>query len=137
MATEIALQYVSYNTDYSVVICIQNKNAITPNEGIWRHFQQLHKGIPSEAREAIKAFGKSVVVKGPKDVLMPSTEISPLNDLEVLKDGFRCIHSNCKGYLCGTLKVMQQHCQKTHGWVKKDGTMWRPQALQTFFKGNK
>ena len=98
MEPEIAQKYVQYNAEYSVMICIQHKYALTPNEGICRHFQQFHKGIPEAARAAIKAFAKSVLVKGPDEVLMPLTEMSPVKGLEVWKDGFKCFHYSCQGY---------------------------------------
>jgi len=117
------------------MICIQHKYALTPNEGIWRHFQQFHKGIPEATRAAIKAFAKSVLVKGPDEVLMPLIEMSPVKGLEVWKDGFKCFHSSCQGYVCGTQRQMENHCRMVHEWTKKEEIQWRRQAVQTFFKG--
>ena len=95
----------------------------------------FHKGTPSDAREAIKSFANTIDVKGPDEVLTPLTEIRPVPGLEVVKDGFQCLYSNCNSYLCVTRMQIEYHCRKSHEWTKKEGIQWRSQAVQTFFKG--
>jgi len=95
----------------------------------------FHKGTPSDAREAIMSFANTIDVKGPDEVLTPLTEIRPVPVLEVVKDGFQCLYSNCNSYLCGTRMQIEYHCRKSHEWTKKEGIQWRSQAVQTFFKG--
>src|SRR5437667_7044969 len=127
-------QYVIYNATYHILICRQCGYAI-PQDWILRHFRQLHKAIPLTIRSEIIEHGKSQNLWQPRDVQAvweTNAHKSPVQGLTV-SPGFECLYDGCIK-LTRTEPSMKQHVRKIHGWFKKDGIMWKKQAMQTFFQ---
>ena len=70
----------------------------------------------------------------PDEVVTPGFENGPVEDLEFVSDGQKCIYSDCIGYLSASIITMKLHC-RSHGWKKNDPIMWKKCAVQTFFQG--
>jgi len=131
---ESITEYILFNSEYSVVICHQCKCALAPGEGIKRHFQNLHQTISLQTRKEIIAYCETLTLLPPADVITPGIENGPVEGLELISDGQKCIHLNCIGYFSASKCTMEIHC-RTHGWKKNDPIMWKKCAVQTFFQG--
>ena len=134
LTPESITEYISFNSEYCVVICRQCKYALAPGEGIKRHFRNLHQAISLQTRKEIIAYCETLTLLSPIDVISPRLENGPVEGLELISDGQKCIYLNCTGYLSASIISMELHC-RTHGWKKNDAIMWKKCAVQTFFQG--
>ena len=134
LTPESITEYILFNSEYSVIICRQCKCALVPGEGIKRHFQNLHQAISLQIRKQIIAYCDTLTLLPPADVITPEIDDGPIEGLELISDGQKCIYSNCIGYFSASIITMQIHC-RTHGWKKNDPIMWKKCAVQTFFQG--
>lgn len=131
--TETIQQYITYLPNFHVMICRQCKFAI-PSTYISRHFRNLHTKIPLAMRQAIIDFANTVQMDEPCRVIVPGPEEGPIDDLELIKKGYRCQFNGCME--CSKKEAtMTQHCRDYHGWIKSTEQMWTVQAVQTFFQG--
>ena len=130
--SESIMEYVLFNSEYSVIICRQCKYALTPGEGIKRHFQNLHLAISLQIRKEIVAYCETLTLLHPSDVISPGLENGPVEGLELVSDGQKCLYPNCIGYFSASESTMEIHC-RIHGWKKNDPIMWKKCAVQTFF----
>ena len=134
LTPESITEYILFNSEYSVIICRQCKCALVPGEGIKRHFQNLHQAISLQIRKQIIAYCDTLTLLPPADVITPEIDDGPIEGLELISDGQKCIYSDCIGYFSASIVTMQIHC-RTHGWKKNDPIMWKNCAVQTFFQG--
>ena len=135
MTTEHIENYVKYNEEHSVLICIPHGYSLIPGDGIGRHFQRYHGSISIETRKNIAEYAATLILKDPDDVVHPDSDEGPIEGLKLEENGFSCIYEDCDGYVCGTKGTMEQHCRDAHNWKLNDGIMWRKQAVQKFFAG--
>lgn len=70
----------------------------------------------------------------PTEVIAPEPDNGPVEGLELVSDGLKCVHMNCVGNLFATMGSMEAHC-RTHGWKAHEPPMWTDCSIQTFFKG--
>src|SRR5438034_2972706 len=131
--SESITEYIIFHPEYSVIICRQCKYALAPEEGIKRHFQNLHQAISLQIRKEIIAYCETLTLLPPTEVITPRLENGPVEGLELISDGQKCIYSDCIGYLSASIITMKLHC-RTHGWKKNDPIMWKKCAVQTFFQ---
>src|SRR5204863_3488171 len=134
LTTESIKEYVLFNSEYFVIICRQCKYALTPGERIKKHFRNLHQTISLQTRNEIIAYCETLTLLSPTDVISPGPEHGPVEGLELVSNGQKCIYSNCIGYFSASKSTMEIHC-RTHGWKKNDPIMWKKCAVQTFFQG--
>ena len=131
---ESITEYILFNSEYSVIICCQCKCALAPGEGIKRHFQNLYQAISLQIRKEIMAHCETFTLLPPADVITPGIENGPVEGLELIFNGQKCINSNCIGYFSASEYTMKVHC-RSHGWKKIDPIMWKKCAEQTYFIG--
>src|SRR5207248_4817818 len=124
LTPESITEYILFNSECSVIICRQCKCALAPGEGIKRHFQNLHLAISLQIRKEIVAYCETLTLLPPADVITPGIENGPVEGLELISDGQKCIYLNCIGYLSASEYTMKVHC-RTHGWKKNDPTYIR------------
>ena len=134
LTPECIRRYILFHSEHSIVICRQGKYAVVPGERIKKHFQSLHQVIPLQTRKEIIAFCETLQLLPPDEVTIPGFENGPIEGLELISDGQKCIYSNCTGYLSASIITMKLHC-RIHGWKKNDPIMWKKCAVQTFFQG--
>ena len=132
--SEFLMEYILFNSEHSVIICHQCKYALIPGEGIKRHFRSLHQAISLQTRKEIIAYCETLQLLPPDEVITPGLNNGPVEGLELVSDGQKCIYLNCTGYFSATESTMEIHC-RTHGWKKNDPIMWKKCAVQTFFQG--
>jgi hypothetical protein len=123
--------YVTYNTEYKVLICRQHKYGISP-DGILRHFRNFHKAVPLATRKAINDYSKTLDLAAPTT---PHEPIQPVEGLTIVK-GFKCSYDGCSE-LRGTEMSIKQHCWETHEWKAGASDIWVNQECQTFFEGSR
>ena len=133
MSLENVEKYVKYNEEYGVLICIQHQYALMPGMGIKNHLNNFHTAIPLEIRNSVIEYSKTLNLVEPENVFTPIGEQTMIKELKLYKDGFICTHKDCTGHVEGTQDMMWKHCKTVHKRTKKDGIMWRNQAVQTFF----
>jgi hypothetical protein len=131
-------RYVSYLSEYHVLICRSCKQCISPNnDGIACHFMEKHITTPIQTRQSIIAYCNSLNLAEPTDVKLPSTDIECITELGLSK-GWRC-HEQLNGvecrYCCLKERPMEFHCREAHGWIKTRGVTWKQQSVQSFFQG--
>ena len=124
-------QYVTYNSEYQVLICHIHSFALAP-ESIERHFRTHHKETSLAIRQSISQYSSRLQLKHPNDVRIPSTTTS-IKGLSIIT-GAQCLYEDCME-LRGSEKAMEIHCREKHGWLFKDGIKWKKQVVQTFFPG--
>ena len=134
LAPESIAEYILFHPEHSIVICRQCKYAVAPGERIKKHFQILHQAIPLQTRKEIIAYCETLQLLPPDEVITPAFDNGPIEGLELISDGQRCIYSDCIGYLSTSIITMKIHC-RTHGWKKNDRIIWKKCAVQTFFQG--
>ena len=109
LTPESITEYILFNSEYSVIICRQCKCALVPGEGIKRHFQNLHLAISLQIRKEIVAYCETLTLLPPADVITPGIENGPVEGLELISDGQKCIHVDCTGYLSASIISMELH----------------------------
>ena len=134
LAPESITEYILFHPEHSIVICRQCKYAVAPGDRIKKHFQSLHQAISLQTRKEIIAYCETLQLLPPDEVITPGFDNGPIEGLELISDGQRCIYSDCIGYLSTSIITMKIHC-RTHGWKKNDPIMWKNCAVQTFFQG--
>ena len=135
MSLENIEEYVKYKEEYGVLICIQHQYALMPGGGIKRHLNNFHTAIPLETRNAIIEYSEALNLVEPDNVLMPIGEQTMIKELKLYENGFICTHNDCTGHVEVTKDMIRRHCEIIHKRTKKDGIMWRKQAVQTLFPG--
>ena len=134
LTPESIKQYILYHPEHSVIICRQCKYALAPGERIKKHFQSVHQAISLQTRKEIIAYCERLTLLPPTDVITPGLENGPVEGLELISDGQKCIYPNCIKYLSVSEYTMAVHC-RSHGWKKNDPIMWEKCTVQTFFHG--
>jgi len=124
--------YITYNTEYKILICRQHKYAIPPDY-VLRHFRQSHKGVPLAARQAIMDYSKTLDLATPENIAVPDDGVQAITGLFIV-DGFQCVYDDCQE-LRSTDISMKEHCKKEHRWLTAIGIMWKDQRFQTLFEG--
>ncbi len=132
--SEFLMEYILFNSEHSVIICHQCKYALIPGEGIKRHFRSLHQAISLQTRKEIIAYCETLQLLPPDEVITPGLDNGPVEGLELVSDGQKCIYLNCTGYFSASKSNMEIHC-RSHGWKKNDLIIWKKCAVQTFFQG--
>ena len=117
--SESMTEYILFHLEHSIIICRQCKYALAPGEGIKRHFQSLHQTISLQTRKEIIAYCETLQLLPPDEVITPGLDNGPVEGLELISDGQKCIYSDCTGYLSASIVTMKLHC-RTHGWKKND-----------------
>src|SRR5436190_17519280 len=137
---QLAQEYIQYNAEIKVAICIQHKYGISPetdNRGrssILRHFQEIHKprSISKDALGAITGYIPTLELVEPSQVKAWPQANGPIPGLELYEDGGMCL-------ICDEMSVrwneIRLHCEKEHGEAI-EGLTWKKQALQTIFSGS-
>lgn len=94
---DIAKQYVQYNDQLKIIICIQHKYAITlknpPNEQseATRHFQDIHTpGLSNDIIDMINEYISTLDLVKPSQITIPQRENGPIDGLELYEDGCKC-----------------------------------------------
>ena len=128
LTPESITEYILFNSEYCVIICRQCKYALAPREGIKRHFRNLHQAISLQTRKEIIAYCETLTLFSPIDVISPRLENGPVEGLELISDGQKCIYLDCTGYLSASIISIELHC-RTHGWKKNDAIMWKKCAV--------
>ena len=114
-----------------MLICKTHHNGITD---VIRHFQSKdHAKMTTKTRLQIRAATQNLNMLEPNSIVAPPPTALPIDELELIKNGFKC--KMC-GSLAGTLSTIKVHCRAEHDWEARDGIMWTTQAVQTFFSGN-
>lgn len=126
--------YVTYNSEYKVLICRQHKYCISP-DGILRHFRNFHKAVPLATRKAIGDYSKTLDLAALTDIATPHAPVQPVEGLTIV-NGFKCSYEGCS-VLRGTEMSIKQHCKEIHEWRTGTGDMWMNQECQTFFDGSR
>ena len=132
--SESITEYILFLPEHCIIICRQCKYALAPGERIKKHFQSLHQAISLQTRKEIISYCETLTLLSPTDVITPEPENGPVEGLELISDGQKCIYLNCIGYLSASEYTMEVHC-RTHGWKKNDPIIWKKCAVQTFFQG--
>src|SRR5438876_8434715 len=96
-------EYILFNSEHSVIVCRQCKYALAPEEGIKRHFQSLHQVISLQTRKEIIAYCETLRLLPPDEVIIPGFGNGPVEGLELISDGQKCIYSDCNGYLSASI----------------------------------
>ena len=89
-------------------------------------------------RKEILTYANTLTLLPPQEVSTPGPENDPIEGLELISNGWKCIYENCEDhFLSGTIvtTTMENHC-RIHGWRVRDPPMWEKCSMQTFFKGN-
>ena len=121
-------QYVKFNSEFQVLICLQHKYCLTPN-GIERHFQRYHKNIPLAIRKEITQYGSQLNLISPNKVGVSNKVIA---ELALYESGFKCKWNGCNEYATTERSIME-HCRGHRNWTSSKH--WENQAIQTFFQG--
>lgn len=107
---------------HRVVICTQCQYAIIPSS-IKEHLRTSHKRLILEhRREIIDTVTKDTrLAHTESEVIYPAPTDAPLEQLPVYFDGLKCAArgqptGTCR-YVCRTIRGMQDHCERRHGWV--------------------
>jgi hypothetical protein len=123
-----------YQSTYAVLICTSCQYAIQPS-GLARHLKEIHHVYRSRRRPYME-YASQFKLAPPEEVMRVGIKEFPVRRLPVL-DGLRCLHPGGCGYLCVSIKRMQNHWSCAHGGrAKGDTGEWGPAPLQTFFRGN-
>jgi hypothetical protein len=85
-----ASRYVSYLSEYHVLICRSCKCCISPNgDSIARHFMEKHITTPFGTCQLLIAYCNSLELTDPTKVEIPLTEVERISELE-LESGLCC-----------------------------------------------
>ena len=78
-------RYVSYLSEYHVLICRLCKHCISFNDdgGIARHLMEKHITTPIQTRQSIISYCNSLNLIDPMNVKIPSTDIERIAELEL------------------------------------------------------
>ena len=98
LASESITEYILFHPEHSIIICRQCKYAVAPGDRIQKHFQSLHQAISLQTRKEIIAYCETLQLLPPDEVVTPGFENGPVEGLEFISDGQKCIHPNCIGY---------------------------------------
>jgi hypothetical protein len=126
--------YVTYNTEYKLLICRQHKCGIA-RDYIQRHFRRYHQTVPLAMRDAIVDYSKTIDLAPPQNIAVVEEMVHAIEGLTVT-DGYQCTYYDCSE-VRGTEGSMKEHCKKDHGWLTVTGIMWKQQAVQTIFEGSR
>src|SRR5579859_2724344 len=85
--------YMAYNDDYQVLICHQHKYAVSL-KSIEEHFCGKHDGISRKARQGIQEYASTLLLCDPKDMMIPTEIVAPIEGLEV-RTGYECKFDGC------------------------------------------
>src|SRR5437773_10508784 len=92
LTPESIKQYILYHPEHSVIICRQCKYALAPGERIKKHFQSLHQAISLQTRKEIIAYCETLQLLPPDEVITPGLDNGPVEGLELVSDGQKCIY---------------------------------------------
>jgi hypothetical protein len=126
-------QYVTYLTQYKVLLCRQCQYYIVPG-GIQRHLIDFHQSIPFMIRQNIIEFGSQLDLIDPSLMQINKGLNEYVKGLKVYKNGFRCSYTGCM-FSCTTESSMVKHGRITHGWIISQGNQWIVTDIQSFFSG--
>ena len=126
--------YVTYNTQYKVLICREHKYGIAPDY-IQRHLREFHRGIPLATRNAIIDYSTTLDLAAPENIAMPVGTVDAIEGLSIV-DGYQCLYYDCSE-LRSTDVSIKEHCKKEHGWLTVTGITWKKQTFQTIFEGSR
>ncbi|OKL59499.1 hypothetical protein UA08_05151 [Talaromyces atroroseus] len=125
--------FLHYNAQYKLLICLECKYAIQKN-AVRSHLLR-HKIYRGERQRLLSAIS-TLELAEPDDVQFPSTRREPVKGLPVIK-GYRCTAIGC-GSLYASFKRMRGHWTESHGLGNNlpEGFACAVD-LQTFFRGTK
>src|ERR1700727_528859 len=85
--------YVTYNTQYKVLICREHKYGIAPDY-IQRHLREFHRGIPLATRNAIIDYSTTLDLAAPGNIAMPIGTVDAIEGLRK-SDGYISLYYDC------------------------------------------
>ncbi|KAH7120613.1 hypothetical protein EDB81DRAFT_814474 [Dactylonectria macrodidyma] len=124
--------FLEYNEDHGVLICLACKYAIQ-KAALGSHLLR-HKVYRGERRRMLSAISRLELAE-PDHVQLPPANSPPVRGLPVLA-GFRCTADGCER-LCASLKRMRHHWSERHGMSDPVEPFCQAVSLQTFFRGTK
>jgi hypothetical protein len=76
-----------------------------------------HQSIPLSIRKEIFEYVETLILLPPEEVIIPDFHNGPIPGLDVIFNGWKCVDSNCIGYLSATEQTdgIEIHCRQ-HGW---------------------
>ena len=113
--SEFLMEYFLFNSEHSVIICHQCKYALISGEGIKRHFRSLYQAISLQTRKEIIAYCETLQLLPLDEVITPGLNNGPVEGLELVSDGQKCIYLNCTGYFSASESTMEIHCRLMDG----------------------
>jgi hypothetical protein len=135
MSMEQLDSYVTYLTEFKVIVCRFCQCGIPPNDPL-RHYELNHtakKGvyISVDIRHQVRDYMSMLDLCEPHKVMIPNRLIS---ELKIISRGFICKFSGCN--VCGTSESsMRTHYYTHQKHNPKDFRGWEESRLQTFFEG--
>src|SRR5205809_3107089 len=96
--SESIMEYILFNPKHCIIIYRQCKYALAPGERIKKHFQSLHEAISLQTRNEIISYCETLTLLSPTAVISREAENGPVEGIELIADGQKCIYLNCIGY---------------------------------------
>lgn len=107
---------------YQVIICKECQFAVPPSQ-IKPHLAKHHESILARARREVAdvAWNLNLLAQVGEDVIYPELSDAAVEGLPLYNDGLRCVSKDELGrpgqYVCRTIRGIQEHCKREHGWV--------------------
>lgn len=106
---------------YQVIICKACRIGVTPSH-VKGHLSRQHPFIPQATQDSVCKYiaEKEDIARSHAEIAWPNPCDEPIRELDVFKDGLRCLWPDVSGRKCGSIyrskRRIQIHCSKQHGW---------------------
>ena len=110
---------------YRVVICTSCRISVIPRQAE-AHWERKHAGTSPQLRRDIARQIQDIpgIAQAPSEVEYPRPDEGACNSFRLYTDGLRCTADSngrqCE-YITRTIRGIQEHCRKTHGWKNARG----------------
>ena len=98
MSSEVIIKYVIYNKYYNILICHSYDFAISLDQIEW-YLHEFHKKILIEIYNKIIQYANILFLCKVKEIMISSSKINSIIDLELIKDEFQYQFNNYLYYI--------------------------------------
>ena len=133
MSSEELKNYISYFSEFQVVVCRPCGSCISPKNPL-RHYEQNHTSkkdysVAMEIRRKVAEYMMTLDLVEPDKVISPR---QPVPHLKIIQHGFVCNFSEC-GQCSISESSMLTHYYTHQKHITKGFKNWESTAIQTFF----
>jgi hypothetical protein len=117
------MDFLSYNSDYQVVICCRCQYALVP-KAIRFHLCEAHEQVTKKHARTCSLYFESLPLRSIADIqqLLPSPLTPPILHLTQFTNGYACtVCPSAHPYITRSTTVLKRHLRERHQWVNPTG----------------